>query len=95
MAQIVATAGIDVSKDRLDVAVHPTDEQFSVSNDEAGWRELVRRLKPSALAAWLQAAKALRRGRRTTFFSAPAKRVAAMAASAIAAKCPEGAKGLL
>ena len=51
MAQIVATAGIDVSKDRLDVAVHPTDEQFSVSNDEAGWRELVRRLKPIAARA--------------------------------------------
>jgi transposase len=46
MAQIVATVGIDVSKDRLDVAVHPTDEQFSVTNDREGWRELVRRLRP-------------------------------------------------
>lgn len=46
MAQIVATAGIDVSKDRLDVALHPADEQFSVTNDTAGWRALIRRLRP-------------------------------------------------
>jgi transposase len=46
MAQIVATVGIDVSKDRLDVAVHPADEQFSVTNDATGWRALIRRLKP-------------------------------------------------
>ena len=46
MAQIVATVGIDVSKDRLDVAVHPAGEQFSVTNDAAGWRALIRRLKP-------------------------------------------------
>ena len=45
MAQMVATVGIDVSKDRLDVAVHPTDEQFSVTNDAGGWRLLVRRLR--------------------------------------------------
>jgi transposase len=45
MAQIVATVGIDVSKDRLDIVAHPTDEQFSVSNDAAGWRQMVRRLK--------------------------------------------------
>jgi len=44
MALIVATAGIDVSKDRLDVAVHPTAEHFNVSNDAEGWRELVRRI---------------------------------------------------
>jgi transposase len=46
MAQIVPTVGIDVSKDRLDVAVHPTDDRFSVSNNSEGWRGLVRRLKP-------------------------------------------------
>lgn len=43
---MVATVGIDVSKDRLDVAVHPTDVQFSVTNDDVGRRTLVRRLKP-------------------------------------------------
>jgi transposase len=36
--------GIDVSKSRLDVAVRPTSEQFSVTNDEAGHKELRRRL---------------------------------------------------
>jgi len=45
MADMIATAGIDVSKDRLDVAVHPTGQEFSVSNDAAGWRVLVRRLR--------------------------------------------------
>jgi transposase len=51
MAQIVATAGIDVCKDRLDVAVHPTGEPFSVSNDATGWRELVRRLSRAEVRA--------------------------------------------
>ena len=63
MAQIVPTAGIDVSKDRLDVAVHPTDEQFSVSNDETGWRMLVRRLKPiGARAIGIEASGGYERG---------------------------------
>lgn len=46
MAQMVSTAGIDVSKDRLDVAVHPSGERFSVTNNEEGWRALAHRLKP-------------------------------------------------
>jgi transposase len=63
MAQIVATVGIDVSKDRLDVAVHPTDEQFSVTNDGEGWRELVRRLRPlQARAIGLEASGGYERG---------------------------------
>jgi len=33
--------GIDVSKDRLDVVVLPEGWFFSVSNDTAGWTELV------------------------------------------------------
>jgi transposase len=37
--------GIDVSKDRLDVAVRPNDESFSVSRTGAGIDELVERLK--------------------------------------------------
>ena len=36
--------GIDVSKSRLDVAVRPTSEQLSVTNDETGHKELRRRL---------------------------------------------------
>jgi len=38
------TVGIDVSKARLDVHVHPEGESFAVSNDEAGVSELVGRL---------------------------------------------------
>jgi transposase len=38
------TIGIDVSKERLDVAVRPSGERFSVSNDERGRLELRRRL---------------------------------------------------
>src|SRR6185369_15649548 len=36
--------GIDVSKDRLDVAVRPSGETFSVDNDESGCAELRKRL---------------------------------------------------
>ena len=63
MAQMVATAGIDVSKDRLDVAVHPSGEQFSVANDGAGWRALIARLKPlGARAIGLEASGGYERG---------------------------------
>lgn len=37
--------GIDVSKTWLDVAVLNTDGAFRVGNDEAGWSELIERLK--------------------------------------------------
>ena len=37
--------GIDVAKDRLDVNVQPSNEAFSVSRDEPGLAELVRRLE--------------------------------------------------
>ena len=43
--------GIDVSKDRLDVVVLPEGWFFSVSNDTAGWAELVARLCPLAVSA--------------------------------------------
>ena len=36
---------VDVSKDRLDVALHPDGAGFSVGNDAAGWRGLCRRLR--------------------------------------------------
>lgn len=51
MAQQEAFVGIDVSKARLDVAVLPSGEAFEVANDEGGWRELVRRLRPRGAAA--------------------------------------------
>ncbi len=43
--------GIDVSKDRLDVAIHPTGEHFAVSRDTPGLEALVSRLTPLAPAA--------------------------------------------
>lgn len=36
--------GIDVSKDRLDVAFHPNTESFSVDHNKAGLAELIERL---------------------------------------------------
>ena len=38
--------GIDVSKDQLDVHIHPAGEAFSVSRDTAGLEELIEKLKP-------------------------------------------------
>ena len=52
MAQSEVFVGIDVSKARLDVAVHPNGEVFQVANDREGRAELVRRLrrlKPGAV----------------------------------------------
>src|SRR5437867_6373001 len=38
--------GVDVAKDRLDVAVRPSGETWSAANDEAGITALVARLRP-------------------------------------------------
>lgn len=40
--------GIDVSKDRLDVAIRPSGERFAVPRDAGGLRDLIERLKPLA-----------------------------------------------
>src|SRR4029453_15203945 len=48
---MLSFCGIDVSKDRLDVVVLPEGWFFSVSNDTAGWAELVGRLRPLAVSA--------------------------------------------
>jgi transposase len=45
MAQDKHFVGIDVSKERLDVAIWPAGEFFQVGNEQGGWRELVRRLR--------------------------------------------------
>ena len=37
--------GIDVAKAGMDVAARPSDERWAISNDEAGIRQLVSRLK--------------------------------------------------
>lgn len=46
MAQTTAVIGIDVSKDRLDVHVHPHGTRFEASNDPAGHDTLLARLAP-------------------------------------------------
>ena len=43
--------GIDVSKDQLDLHIHPAGEAFSVSRDTAGLEGLIERLKAYALKA--------------------------------------------
>lgn len=51
MTQIALHVGIDVAKDRLDVAILETGELFAVDNDEAGYAILVERLSDRAIAA--------------------------------------------
>ena len=43
MAQIQPYVGIDISKDRLDIHIHPTGEAFSLAYDRAGLRKLLAR----------------------------------------------------
>lgn len=43
--------GIDVSIDRLDVAIRPGGRAFCVTNDAAGWAELFARLPRGEIAA--------------------------------------------
>src|SRR5262249_20923368 len=43
--------GIDVSRDRLDVMILPDEKCCSVSNDSAGWAELVEKLRGFSIAA--------------------------------------------
>jgi transposase len=63
MAQNTPSVGIDVCKARLDVAVYPPEEAFSVSNDAAGWRELCHRLRAlGARAIGLEASGGYERG---------------------------------
>jgi transposase len=44
------TAGIDTSKDKLDIAVHGQASGFGVPNSKAGWRQLVRELRRCGVA---------------------------------------------
>ena len=46
---MLSFGGIDVSKDRLDVMVLPEEQCSSVSNDAAGWAELVEQLRGSSI----------------------------------------------
>jgi transposase len=51
MTQIALHVGIDVAKDRLDVAILETGELFAVDNTEVGYAILVERLSDRAVAA--------------------------------------------
>jgi hypothetical protein len=48
---MLSFCGIDVSKDRLDNTVLPEEQCSSVSNDRAGWVDLVERLRGCSIAA--------------------------------------------
>ncbi len=48
---MLSFGGIDVSKDRLDITVLPDEQCSSVSNDAAGWAELVEQLRGSSITA--------------------------------------------
>src|SRR5262245_18063454 len=48
---MLSFAGIDVSKDRLDVMVLPEEQCSSVSNDPTGWAKLDEQLRGSSIAA--------------------------------------------
>jgi transposase len=48
---MLSLCGIDVSKDRLDVIVLPEEQRSSVSNNRAGWADLVERLRGCSIAA--------------------------------------------
>jgi len=48
---MLSCCGIDVSKDRLDLAVWPDQQSLSVSNDASGWAELVEQLRGYPIAA--------------------------------------------
>src|SRR6202158_3227450 len=49
MADAKRFVGIDVAKAQLDVAIGPNGESFSVTNDETGISELLRRREPANL----------------------------------------------
>jgi transposase len=63
MARIAPHVGIDVSKDRLDVAVYPDGDGFAVDNTPAGWAELADRcLQIGAVVVGLEASGGFEQG---------------------------------
>jgi hypothetical protein len=42
---ITQSVGVDISRDALDVAVHPAGESFRIANNPEGHRALIKRLK--------------------------------------------------
>jgi transposase len=49
MSQMVVIAGIDVSKDKLDIHILPSNQTFVVSRDRRGLTSLVRRLRKAGV----------------------------------------------
>ena len=49
MSQMLVIAGIDVSKDKLDIHVLPSHQTFVVSRDRRGLASLVRRLRAAGV----------------------------------------------
>jgi transposase len=49
MTQEALVVGIDVSKDRLDIAILPTGESFQLANAPKGFGKLIRRLRGEAI----------------------------------------------
>src|SRR5260370_26394086 len=49
--EMLSFGGIDVSKDRLDITVLRDEQCSSVSNDAAGWAELIEQLRGSLITA--------------------------------------------
>src|SRR5258707_11829450 len=49
--EMLSFGGIDVSKDRLGITVLPDEQCSSVSNDAAGWAELIEQLRGSLITA--------------------------------------------
>lgn len=63
MTQARVLVGIDVSKARLDVHLHPRGEAFVLANDRAGWRALVVRLrKLGSIAVGIEASGGYEKG---------------------------------
>ena len=42
---VAQSVGVDISKDTLDVAIHPGGESFGITNNPEGHRALIKRLK--------------------------------------------------
>ena len=49
--EMLSYCGVDVSKDRLDVAVLPQGQSWSVTNDAAGWITLIQHLREFSIEA--------------------------------------------
>ena len=47
---VAQSVGVDISKDTLDVAIHPGGESFRITNNPKGHRALIKRLKRGSIS---------------------------------------------